>query len=164
VGHLSERNAVLAMAWGRRLQCLFLVRGLCERGVRYGAVLLPAWRKTASPGCARCSFKRKPGGLPPSKLVSVALRLSIDSRRMSVPSSSNKSKRIERALTFALTSQSLEHRESLVVARHRLAVDEARPHLERVHRLHDQRIARTPVMSAAVNSRMLMGSRLAISR
>jgi Resolvase, N terminal domain len=35
------------------------------------------------------------------------------------------------------------------VAGDRLAVDQAGPHLERVHRLHDQRIARCPIVAVA---------------
>src|SRR5262249_15300775 len=54
--------------------------------------ILQAWRNTLSPSWARCSVRRSPGRVPRSRLASVALRVSIGSRRRSWPSSSSRSK------------------------------------------------------------------------
>src|SRR5262249_39266071 len=51
-----------------------------------------ARRKTTSPEYSKFPFKRRPARLPRSKLASVAFRVSIGSRRRSLPSSSSRSK------------------------------------------------------------------------
>jgi hypothetical protein len=48
-------------------------------------------------GHARCSFSRKPGRHPRRTLARVALRVSIGSRRKSVPFSSSRSKAYKKA-------------------------------------------------------------------
>ena len=64
-----------------------------------------------------------------------------------------------------LFAQLLKCDYAVLVTRHRLAVDQTRPHLERLHRLDDQRIARRPVMAVASEKPgMAMGSRRAIRR
>jgi hypothetical protein len=60
--------------------------------------ILQACRKTTSPACRKCSFSRSPAPLPRSTLASVALRVSIGSRRRSTPSSSKRERqRADRA-------------------------------------------------------------------
>jgi hypothetical protein len=43
----------------------------------------------------------------------------------------------------------LEEGQALLIAAHRLPIDQAGPHLEVVHRLHNQRKARRPVVASA---------------
>src|SRR4029077_13156294 len=93
-----------------------------------------------------CSFKRTPWRLLRKMLASVAFRTSIGSRRMSVPSSSNRS---EGARLVLPAAQLLKDGQAAVVAAHHLPIDQDRPNPEMVHGLYDQRIPGSPVMAVA---------------
>jgi hypothetical protein len=70
------------------------------------------------------------------------LRVSIGSRRKSVPFSSSRSKAYKNTWRPALATKPLEHREPILVAGHGLAVDQARADLEPVYGFADERIVR----------------------
>src|SRR5215471_6605867 len=101
--------------------------------------ILQACWNTLSPSWARCLFRRSPGRLPRSRLASVALRVSIGSRRKSWLSSSSRSKAYENTL-------SSEHRQAAPVAGDGLAVDDAGPRLEPQRGFQDRREAPGPVL------------------
>jgi hypothetical protein len=63
-----------------------------------------------------------------------------------------------------LAPQPLEHRKPVLVAGDSLAIHQARTHLELVHGLDDERIARCPIVPVLVSRWMPIGSRRAISR
>jgi hypothetical protein len=86
-------------------------------------------------------LSRSPGRLPRSRLASVALRVS---ERLAPQILGRRARAVEGAQDYMPVipslAQLLKGRDAVLVAAHRLAVDQARAHPQTVHRLDDQRI------------------------
>src|SRR5262249_21780876 len=105
--------------------------------------ILQACRNTLSPSWARCSFRRSPEGsyatgsraspcASPAQVLAIQLKEVEDVE--------------EDMLARRLEPQPFEHRESVLIAGDRFAIDQAGAHLEPVNGLNDERITRRPIV------------------
>src|SRR4051812_38680603 len=98
----------------------------------------PSWQacwKTVTPqSCARCSLRRRPSLALRRTLAKVALRTSSAVQLQQIEGVQ------EGVRLVPALAQRREDCQAALIAAHDLAVDQARAHLEVVHRLDDQRV------------------------
>jgi hypothetical protein len=120
-----------------------------------------AWRNNVVAGLLEALVEREAGTGLGSSLASAALRSSSGLRRRSLPQLEQARRQTGNGPVRPPVAQPIE-RHAVAVAGDRLAVEEARAHLERIH--GDEGIAVGQSMPLRVSSCTLAGSRRAIGR
>ncbi len=109
--------------------------------------ILQACANTTSPRCVRCWLNCTPGRDPRSRLASVCLA---HLERLAPQVVAVELQEIEGdendVLVVAAMPQHLKARHPVLIAAHRLAIDQAAARLQLVHGLDDERVAGRPVM------------------